>query len=265
MADKNIMFRTSVSGFNKADVTAYVDKQNADFRELTEKMNAALSGKDAEIASLRSEINELKKKDEEIAALQAELDGYKQKAAEFEKKSGSSDPAELSAKLSEAESRIAEKEAEIERLKTEAAAKGKESERKAVLYDDMSAQLGDIIITANKSADGILSDARAEAEKIKEQALADANEFRSNFTARMARISAELRSNTRTAEENYKNEISSGLEDMRKLLTETIKAVDEKSALFSAMSDRLQSRLDSEVETASAETDKEAEILKKGI
>ena len=90
-------------------------------------------------------------------------------------------------------------------------------------------------------------------------------EFRSNFTARMARISAELRSNTRTAEENYKNEISSGLEDMRKLLTETIKAVDEKSALFSAMSDRLQSRLDSEVETASAETDKEAEILKKGI
>lgn len=246
MAGKNVLFRTSMGGFNKADVMAFLDKQNADFRELTKQKDDALAAKD-----------------EEIALLRAQLDETEKRASEAESAAKTSDETdELRAKLQEAESALAEKDAEIEDLKNEIEKAGAENERKAGLYDDMSSQLGDILLTANKNAEMIIAEANAKAAEINEKAVLDAEERKRSFEARMNRISAAVRNNTATAAENFREDIKAELEIMRRLLGDTVKTVDEKSAAFTELADKLEKRLKAELQCAVSEIDKETETLK---
>ena len=242
MADKNILFRTSMGGFNKADVMAYLDKQNADFNELIKQKDDLAAEKDAEIASLR-----------------AQLDSVLQNA---QQSAPAEDTEELKAKLEEAEAAVAEKDALIEKLRADAENASSESERKAELYDDMSAQLGDILITANKNADSIIAEANAKAAEINEKAAADAEERKRCFEARMARISAAVKNNSAAAAENFRGDIKTELEMMRQLLSDTVKTVDEKSAAFSELADKLEKRINAELESAVSEIEKETETLK---
>ena len=59
MADNGVLFRTAMGGFNKADVMAYLEKQNADFKDHSTRQSEAIASKDAEIDSLRAEISGL--------------------------------------------------------------------------------------------------------------------------------------------------------------------------------------------------------------
>ncbi|MBQ7700085.1 MAG: hypothetical protein IJT49_07070 [Clostridia bacterium] len=246
MADKNVLFRTSMGGFNKADVMAYLDKQNADFRELTNQKNEAVAAKEAEIASLRAQLDDLLNRVEQAEAAAASL---KEKE-------------ELEAKLKEAEDAIAEKDALIEKLQAEAKGASADNERKAGLYDEMSSQLGDILLTANKNADCIIAQAIEKAAEINEKAAAEAEERKRCFEARMSRISAAVKNNTAAAAENFRGDIKAELEIMRQLLGDTVKTVDEKSAAFTEFADKLEKRLSAELECAVNEIDKETETLK---
>lgn len=244
MADKNVLFRTSMSGFNKADVMAYLDKQNADFRELTKEKNDAAAAKDAEIASLRAQLDDLIRQSEQQA----------------NEPTGKTE--ELEARLREAEAALAEKDEIIARLKEEVAANASENERKAELYDDMSSQLGDIIITANKNADSIIAEANAKAAEINEKAVSDAEERKRAFEVRMTRISAAVKNNTAAAAENFRGDIKAELEQIRRMLGDTVKTVDEKSAALNEIADKLEKRLNAELDCAVSEIDKETETLK---
>lgn len=246
MADNNVLFRTSMGGFNKADVMAYIDKQNADFRELTKQKNDAVTAKDEEIAALRAQLEEMTARAEAAEALSASTE-------ETDK---------LRSKLEAAEAVIAAKDALIEQLSEDAAKNASENERKAGLYDDMSEKLGDLLITANKNAESIIADANARAEKISEKAVSDAEERKRVFAARMARISAAVKNNAAAAAENFRGDIRSELEQMRQILGDTVKAVDEKSAVFTELADKLEKRLNSELDCAVSEIDKETETLK---
>ena len=246
MADKNVLFRTSMGGFNKADVMAYLDKQNADFRELTNQKNEAVAAKDAEIASLRAQIDGLQDRLEQAEAAAASL---KEKE-------------ELEAKLKEAEDAIAEKDALIEKLQAEASCSSEEYERKAELYDNMSAQLGDLLISANKNAETIIAEANAKAAQINEKAATEAEERKRSFDMRMSRISAAIKNNTAAAAENFRCDIKAELEIIRQLIGDTVKTVDEKSAAFTELADKLEKRLGAELECAVNEIDKETETLK---
>jgi cell division septum initiation protein DivIVA len=246
MADKNVLFRTSMGGFNKADVMAYLDKQNADFRELAKQKDDALAAKDAEIASLRAQLDDMINRANEA--------GAEEKTSE--------EAEELKAKLQAAEAALAEKDAEIEKLKGDSEKASSENERKAGLYDDMSSQIGDILLTANKNADTIIAEANAKAAEINEKAVEDAEERRRCFEARMSRISAAVRNNTAAAADNFRGDVKAELEIMRKLLEDTVKSVDEKSAAFTELADKLEKRLNAEIDSAVSEIEKETETLK---
>lgn len=246
MADKNVLFRTSVSGFNKADVMAYLDKQNADFRELSREKDDAVAAKDAEIASLRAQLDDLIRQAEQAEAEKAAADEAK----------------ELKEKLEEAEFIIAEKDEIIEKLKEEASKVSAESERKAGLYDDMSSQLGDIIISANKNADSIIAEANAKAAEINEKAAFEAEERKRVYEARMTRISAAVKNNTAAAAENFRGDINAELEQIRQMLSDTVKTVDEKNAVLNELADKLEKRLNAELACAVSEIDKETETLR---
>lgn len=250
MADKNVLFRNAVGGFNKADVTAYIDKQNADFLELQNQKNEAVAAKDAEIEDLKNQLKEMTERAEKAEA----------KIDELSLPSGAEE--ELRKKLDEAEEALFEKDALIEKLQSGTANVSSESERKAGLYDDMSSQLGDILITANKNADMIIAQATEKAAEISEKAVIDAEERKRAFAARMTRISAAVKNNTAAAAENFRGDIKSELEQLRQTLKDTVGAVDEKSAVLTELADKLENRLNAELDCAVTEIDKETETLK---
>ena len=128
----------------------------------------------------------------------------------------------------------------------------------------MSSQLGDILITANKNADSIIAKANAKAAEINEKAVNEAEERKRAFESRMTRISAAVKNNTAAAAENFRGDIKAELEVMRQLLCDAVNAVDEKSAALSETADKLEKRLNAELDCAVSEIEKETEALKGG-
>jgi chromosome segregation ATPase len=153
---------------------AYLDKQNADFKDFTARQNEAIASKDAEIDQLRAEIESLKKNISGLSDRLAEaeenaglLDAAEEHAAELEARleEANGQIFALQSKIADQTVQIAEKEGMIARLSENDPATSSEKDRKAGLYDDMSSQIGDLLIAANKSADDIVSEAKTKAGK----------------------------------------------------------------------------------------------------
>ena len=253
MADKNVMFRTSMGGFNKADVTEYIDKQNAEFRKVTQSLNGLLAEKDAEIAALKeraekaeAELSTLSEKEEKIKELEDKAAGLELRLSELGRENG-----ELEAKINELESKVSSETSE--------------NERKAGLYDDMSSQVGDILISANRSADGIIAEANAKAAKINEKAASDAEELRLAFTAKMAEISEKAKNGVKASAEEYRAKMRAELNQLRAALTDAVVSVDEKSTMLFGMADELEKKLNEQLDGAVAKMEKETDNLKTGI
>ncbi len=134
MNNREIRFRESFRGYNRDDVKAYI-----------EQLNIIFSRKEAD---LRAYISDLENK---VNAL-SEKPSNSHTDAEYD---------ELTLKLEKAEN-------EIKRISDERAAN--DEEEKSKLYDSMSAQVGNIIISANANADKIVSEAREEASRIRSEA-----------------------------------------------------------------------------------------------
>ena len=253
MADKNVIFRTSMGGFNKADVTEYIDKQNAEFKKITQSLNNLLAERDAKIVELNGVIEELTAK---LTAAEAEAAASSAASDEL---------ARLNTELDSANANLMQKDEEIEKLKAEISGSESEKERKAELYDDMSSQVGDILISANKSADGIIAEATAKAEEINRRAANDADVLRREFTAKMARISSDIRANAKSSAEQFKTEISAEIEALKAALSDALGSVDEKNAALSSKAEALERKLDDALDNAVIEIEKETENLKSGI
>lgn len=181
MATDKTHFRTSLSGFNKADVLEYLDGLNADFREETAKTAAALEEKTRQTEDLAAEAEKLR------AALEEEKARAEKAAAESEALKAELEAAKQA--LAESEAVIASQTELIDELKKPAQApdegRDAEAERKAELYDGVSSQLGDILISANKSADEIIENANEKAKSINAEALMSAQSSRDAFAAAM--------------------------------------------------------------------------------
>ncbi len=134
MSNREIRFRESFRGYNRDDVKAYI-----------EQLNIIFARKEAD---LRAYISELESRANNAEAQTANTHSEEEWN-------------DLSKKLEEAET-------EIKRLSDEKAT-ANEAE-KSKLYDEMSAQVGNIIISANANAEKILCDAKEEASRIRSEA-----------------------------------------------------------------------------------------------
>ena len=131
MNNREIRFRESFRGYNRDDVKAYIEQLNIIFARKEAELQA-------QISELENKVNCMS--DQPVSAHSDE---------EWN---------DLSKKLSDAE-------AEIARL-NEARSNEAEAE-KSKLYDEMSAQVGNIIISANSNADKIILDAKEEASRVR--------------------------------------------------------------------------------------------------
>lgn len=238
MANDKTHFRTSVSGFNKADVLEYLDKLNADFREESVRTAAALEEKNKRIEALTAEAEQLRAELEEQKAMYegaVEIAaGIKQELvdAQEELEKTKTELEKAGQALAESEAVIASQTELIDGLgkqdKTEDEAG--ETEEKADPYDGMSSQIGDILIAANKSAEEIIAGANERARRIDEETAAAAQSSRNAFAAAMEEC-------TRTFAEKAGAVSGTCCEDINAELQRTREAVDrvllqmQKSAL----------------------------------
>ena len=187
-------FRESFKGFNKDDVTAFIQKLSRDYAENEEKYKERIAKLTAESKSKSEEIEKL----DETLKLQ---ENEKTSAREFQGSHAevvnelSVKIAELSAQLEESKNAQeqavrnldavkTEKDAaaedlknEIENLKNQLELNKSKTEDEQKIYENITADLGGVIYTAKKSAEDIAAKAKAEAADILAKSKAEAEEI----------------------------------------------------------------------------------------
>lgn len=213
----------------RADAIQKLDAQNAEIEDLrkhvgiykdqseaqnvlieslkkeTAEAKERLSAAEARTAEVQKQLEENAAKNTELAqaqeSLTASLEDYKQrwytsveecevlktKYAEAENRMQTVQ-ADLESAVSEERTRAAE---EIRSLQENITAENENTAYKLEMYDKISAQIGDILINANRNADEILSAAKEEAEKIRTDAALEAEMLRSDTNTEVTRIRSE--------------------------------------------------------------------------
>ena len=249
MATDKTHFRTSLSGFNKADVLEYLDKQNADFLEESRRSSAALEEKSKKIEELTAETEKLTA---ELSDAKAQAEEAKAKAEEL---AAALDAAKQA--LSESEAVIASQTELIDSLKKDAEAheaddteKDAETERKAELYDGMSSQLGDILISANKSADEIIENANEKANSINEEALRSARESREAFALAMDECTRAFRERADAVSGGCCGDINDELGRIREAVDRALLQLQKSSLCIAEKTEQAKASLDAELKAS---------------
>lgn len=164
-----IAFRSAFQGYNKSDVNEYIQKMNREFDEY-EKKSAA------ELESVRAELSDAAEKLARFDQLQAARDEALRLCDEKERqlKEQAETISVLNEKVRQQEGQLAALGAERDNLLSQIKVLSDEVRRlnstfaKSARYDEISAQLGELIITAKKTANEIIDSAKTDAGKMKE-------------------------------------------------------------------------------------------------
>ena len=176
------------------------DAQNVMIENLKKEAAEAkdkLSEADAQLDNAKASLAELEE-------LKASLDEYKQKFVQAE-----AECADLRQQCAEAEEALhcfrtelenavqQEKERaerEINTMRESIAAENENASYKPEMYDKISAQIGDILLNANRNADDILAAAKEDAEKIRADAAVEAETLRNDTYAEVTKIRSDTES-----------------------------------------------------------------------
>lgn len=234
-----IAFRNAINGYNKSDVNEYIQKLNSEFADYEKKSSAVLE-------SVRLELENTKKKAERLDELRATCDEALQLCAEKDqliKEQGESISAlnekirqqgeQLAALTAERDNLAARAQEMDERLRRLAGASSK-SER----YDEISSQLGELIITAKKTANEIVDSAKSDADKMKE-------EIGARLTAAKEEAADKARSALHAISQILRTMVENALSEIS---VQVKSAQDDMSALLADLEDKNQ-RIDDQIST----------------
>lgn len=212
---KDVAFRSALSGYKREDVNAYIIDLNRDFEAREADLRAQIAAADARLAdadtaaaaakeetaaaqrakeeaeavltALRESNDNLKEENarlaEQIASLQSQLDAHAAQLAEA-KKAPSQDP-------------------ESDEIK------------KSMKYDQISAQIGDILINANSSADRIIASANAEAARIMTETENEATYIHSRLSDAADSMLSQISTELHTSTDHCVSELLTVLREMR--------------------------------------------------
>ena len=197
---KDVAFRTALSGYKREDVNAYIIDINREFEEREASLRMQITSAEGRLAEADAAVADAQEK------LQAEHREKEQAEAIMSALRESNDA------LKEENSRLIDQveslRAQLDAITVKLAEAEKESARemesdeikKSVKYDQISAQIGDILINANSSADRIIATANAEATRIMTETEDEATYIRSRLSDAadnmLTHISSELHSST---------------------------------------------------------------------
>ena len=203
-----LRFRESFRGYNRDDVNAYIEQLNSNF-----------SKKEAELRAI-------------ISDMQVSRDSAVNEAN-----------TELQNKLNDTTDALNSAKAEINRLSEELSAlKAKyevEASEKSRLYDSMTSQVGGIIIQANANADKIVAEARAEAETIRQNSLAESRKIMTEAEEIRSQAKIYADNCVRMAKESCVNEFDSIVSDASNELSTVCERIKSRTnSLLEGLKDK---------------------------
>ena len=260
MAEKPTTFRTAVGGFHKADVLSYIEKAEFTFqKELSElktkneQLTAALAAaekKSTEAEVLRMDADNLqaenKKLREEIAALKQQNEeanaAIDAKAEEI---------ASLSRVTEENAVQVALPE-NFEEIKT-----------KAQLYDNLSLQLGDILVSAaSKSADTISVEAQKKADEVLSVANQRATETEAAAVAYVRTFTESIELKIKEISQTYYDDLALDTAELSERLNALASEIKAKTDNFAAKSESVKKLMEDETAAAAADLSAKISALK---
>ena len=174
----NHIFRSALNGFNRQDVTAYIEKSQ---KEAAERL-----------AELEAQLELLRKKEQEVSlALETctqERDALREQIADLEKEHDKKQM-EMTAQLQEMQSEVtaARKEKEsVAQLELEARKRAEE------LLEETRAQTEEMLAQARAQAQALLTTANEQAESTIDEACQRAEEIRSGMEKQVRSTGAEV-------------------------------------------------------------------------
>jgi len=186
--EKMVYFRTALGGFNRDDVNSYIERLNSDFAERERIAKKRLDAADAKIADLESKKGELDAANAHIEELEKEAEAREKLIAEYiakvEQQAAEIDS--LTTSKDDAESEIS--------LLTEKIASLSEAISKSEKYDDISGQIGEIILSARSTAEDIIAKAEDDAAAKRAAADSEMENAAANFNARAATAAYAIKS-----------------------------------------------------------------------
>lgn len=258
----NIAFRSALSGYNREDVNRYILNIN---QQLEEK-DALLKKNEEEAASLQSSLKaecdkavlqrdeaaeKLREAENLILALRQEKDAL---AEQMEKET------ERAAKAEEEREEALLKIRELEKNCTE---NSDCSAQKSQKYDQISAQIGDILINANQSADNILTSAHTEASRIVSETEKEANYIRTRLSDTADEMLSSISSQLHVSTENCVTELMTAVKEMHDSADSLVRDLQARSRELSDRIGYYQSTVTENIESALAEMDQKYGIRKK--
>ena len=238
------MFRSALGGFNRDDVTNYIKETDQKHADALAEVTALLEEAQRSYEELSAKNEELSAKAEELQsekdALSLKLDEVTAQRDEARKENEQSnktfrdlrhqfDIAEANfrelSETSEARANEWAKEKEdllrqIAELREAAVTPEYDPDDhsspayKLEMYDKISAQLGDILINANRNADDILEAARQEAETLRLDAETECSQKRAECDAEICRIRKELEKEAKNLRNSLTSATASVLSDI---------------------------------------------------
>ncbi len=252
---KNVVFRTALGGFNKEDVNRYILTIN---KELEEKDSAAAEEKkraeetEACAATLRGELDSARADKEALesilASLRQSLDETKETLASLTEKCDA-----LTAENERLTARIAELENTAE------------EEDKSQKYDRISAQIGDIMISANTSADAIVAAANDHAAKIISDTENEAHSIRTRLSQAADTMLTHISGEMRTSADGCVCEMITALTEMRDSTALLIQDFEKRNRDLSVKVEYYQAMLSEAISKTLHELDEKYGVRTSGV
>ncbi len=235
-------FRESFRGYRKEDVNAYLEQMYLQLNKKAEETPRKLAAS-SDIDLARSEETEkLKKEIEELNRTIAAL-GEKAESSEKFIASMTATQEQLSAENVLLKQKLIEAEANA----SNTVSNDEAMREKAELYDKMSIQLGDMVISANKNADQLLKEAANEADLVRSKAIAEAVEYKEQAKAQANELLGSVRAMISEMTKMYISNYESLVEEAHRDFSEITAKAEEQAKLLQAHVDTMRATAESEL------------------
>ena len=212
-SNEKVLLKTSFfGGFEKREVLTYIDK----LREQNQLLGKELDTNIQELATARSQLSEqVSSFEAKISEMEHQLD---ERGGKIRELAGIIET--LRGEVSQQKMQHIEREKELHQQKEQnrqLAVQVKNYEYKAKCYEEVSAQLGDIMLEANQRANATIAQAQNQAEQIKANAVTASQKI----TAEMSMMRGEL-SSVRTQIEDLMQNFTRRLDDIDRMLVDVV-------------------------------------------
>lgn len=213
--DEKVLLRTSFfGGFEKKEVLTYIDKLRKQNRTMAQELAMHIS----EVSNARNQLSE------QVSSFEAKITEMEQQLEErggrIRELTGMVES--LRTEVSQQKMRQIEREKDLQQQKDQnrqLIAQLQNYEYKAKRYEDVSAQLGEIILEANQRAAETVTQAQVQAEQIKKNAMTASQKI----TAEMSLMRNEI-STVRTQLEDLMKTFTMRLDEIDHMLLEVVPA-----------------------------------------